>query len=347
MEVSLGLLVALSLGVLAWIALQTGHLKGIAFQMRTEVIFDNAAGLVEGTAVRVAGVQIGRVERLTVDFDHARAILLIDGSAEVRQDAVAVVRARSLLGEKYVELIPNRRDAPLLTNGMTLGSRPAGQEMDQVISDLGPVLKTLDVKEVGPLLTELKGTVQDNRANLQHALEQLTQLMTRLETVEFDDPALVNDARLLLRNLRELSESLPGMLNRTESTVQSVASKTTPVLEHLDQTLTRLEPTLEKLPGTVEKLNATLEGLDALTRQAGPLLTRAETINYDLLRKLLREEGLLIRLKSESVEWGGQSSTLPKALSPDGKQDGLLKLELPTGTSPSNEGTGARETSRR
>lgn len=336
MEISLGVLVVLSLGILAWIALQTGHLKGIAFQMRANVIFDNAAGLVEGAAVRVAGVQIGRVEKLTVDFNEAHATLLIDGSAQVRQDAIAAVRARSLLGEKYVEIMPVTREAPPLENGMTIKSMPAGLEMDQVVSELGPVLKSLDVKEVGPLITELKGTVQDNRANLQHALEQLTQLLTRLETVDFDDPAMAQDVKALLRNLREVSETLPGVISRTENTLQTVAGKATPVLEHLDATLTRIDPTLEKLPGTVERLNATLEGLDKLTRQAGPLLTRAESINYDLMKKLLREEGLLIRLKGQSVPWSGQEGasvllpTEPQYFTPDQpgvEREAVLRLE--------------------
>lgn len=322
MEVSLGLLVLVALAILAYIATETGHLKGIAFQMRTTVVFDNAAGLVEGAAVRVAGVQVGRVEKLAVDFNKARATLLIDGEADVRQDAVVTIRARSLLGEKYVELVPNSPDAPVLADGMELKALPAGLEIDQVMSELGPLLKTLDVKEVGPLLSELKGTVQDNRANLTKSVQQLTDLLGRLETVEFDDPALQGDIKALAHNLRELSERLPGTLERTEKTLQDVAGKVTPVLERIDAAVAKLEPTLEKLPGTVDRMNAALEGFDKVMDKAGPLLTRAESINYDLMKKLLREEGLLIRFRGEQVEWPGSMSSA--------EGQGVLRLEMPS-----------------
>ncbi|MFM7204911.1 MAG: MlaD family protein [Myxococcota bacterium] len=309
MEISLGLLVLAALAVLAFIAVQTGHLKGIAFQVRAQVVFDDAAGLVEGAAVRVAGVQVGRVERLTVEFDQARAILLLDASADIRQDARALVRARSLLGEKYVELLPQTRSAPPIMEGTLLTSVPAGLEIDQVMGQLGPLLQQLDVRDVGPLLSELRGTVTDNRANLTRSVEQLQALLTRLESVEFDDPQLQQDIKVTAQNLRRLSASLPGTLERTEKVVQDVVGKTTPVLERLDHTLTLLEPTLQALPSTVTRLNQTLEGVDQVMRDVGPMLTRTEHINYDLMKKLLREEGLLIRFRPEEVKWSGDDKS--------------------------------------
>lgn len=309
MEISLGLLVLAALAVLAFIAVQTGHLKGIAFQVRAQVIFDDAAGLVEGAAVRVAGVQVGRVERLTVEFDQARAVLLLDASADIRQDARALVRARSLLGEKYVELIPQTRSALPIREGTLLTSIPAGLEIDQVMGQLGPLLQQLDVKDVGPLLSELRGTVTDNRANLTRSVEQLQALMTRLESVEFDDPQLQQDIKLTAQQLRQLSASLPGTLERTEKLVQDVVGKTTPVLERLDRSLIMLEPTLQALPGTVTRLNQTLEAVDQVIKEVGPMLSRTEHINYDLMKKLLREEGLLIRFRPEEVKWSGDEQS--------------------------------------
>lgn len=313
LEISLGVLVIGALAVLAWIAIQTGHLKGIAFQVRVVAVFDNAVGLVEGAAVRVAGVQVGRVETLTVDFDRARATLLVDSGSGLRSDALAAIRARSLLGEKFVELLPQSRTAPTIAEGTELKTLPSGYEIDQVISSAGPLLEQLNglqLSEVKPLLENVSGLVGDNRAVLTQSVGQLQALLARLESLKFDDPALQQDILTTARNLRTLSEALPGTISRTEQQVTDVVSRTTPILEKLDRTLTRLEPAiaslepaLARVPGAIVKLEDTMAGLDKLVRQAGPLLTRAESINYDLFKKLLREEGLLIRFVPQPVEW--------------------------------------------
>lgn len=316
LEISLGILVLGALAVLAWIAIQTGHLKGIAFQVRVVAVFDNAVGLVEGAAVRVAGVQVGRVEQLTVDFDRAKASLLVDAGSGLRSDALASIRARSLLGEKFVELLPQSRTAPGISEGIELKTLPSGYEIDQVISSAGPLLDSLnalDLQQIKPLLADVSGLVGDNRAVVTHSIAQLQALLARLETLKFDDPALQRDIFATVKNLRTLSESLPGTLERTEKQVDEVVSRTTPVLEKLDRTLTRLEPAvvalepaLARVPGAVDKLEATLVNLDTLLIKAGPLLTRAESINYDLFKKLLRDEGLLIRFAHQPVEWPAQ-----------------------------------------
>lgn len=328
MEISLGLLVLATLGILAYIAMQMGQLKGVVGQsLHAQVVFDDAAGLVSGAAVKIAGVQVGRVEGLAVDFDKARATLALDPGAQIRTDAVVSIRARSLLGEKYVQIDPRSRTAALLEDGGTLTAAPGGTDLDQVISQLGPMVKDLDVKDVGPLLAELKGLVSDNHEPVNKVVAQVNDLLARLEKVHFDDPAAQADVKALIRNLRKTSDALPGMIKQSDQVVNTVATRAGPLLDKVDRAFDKLEPALEKLPGTVDKVTLTLDHADKVLTVLEPLLVRASSMDYNLAKKLLREEGLLIRFKSEDVQWPSTGDGPRSEL--DGSSSGLDAAALP------------------
>ena len=108
-EMKVGGLLLLALVVFAWLSIQIGAFQGFGETIRVHVTFNNASGLVVDSAVKIAGVEVGRVSSLVVDFDVARAELELQAEAGIRNDVVAQVRSRSLLGEKYVALTPDQR----------------------------------------------------------------------------------------------------------------------------------------------------------------------------------------------------------------------------------------------
>src|ERR1044072_3555794 len=90
-------------------------------------IFDNAAFLVTGEEVRVAGANVGVVADIDVtnadepalengDPDPGKAIVVlqIDDAAfqDFRTDASCLIRPQSLIGEKFVECKPTQPRAP-------------------------------------------------------------------------------------------------------------------------------------------------------------------------------------------------------------------------------------------
>lgn len=66
--------------------------------------FDNIAGLKTGDSVELAGVQIGKVARINLHNDRARASLRIDQGVQIDNDAIAGIKSAGLLGDKYVSI---------------------------------------------------------------------------------------------------------------------------------------------------------------------------------------------------------------------------------------------------
>src|SRR5581483_8466271 len=104
---------------------------------RIRVSFPNAGQLATQADVRIAGVSVGRVVGKSLDSQGNRTIATIEMQnkyAPVRQDAHAILRMKTILGETYVELTPGSPKAKAVPDG---GLLPRGQVTDAVqLSDI-------------------------------------------------------------------------------------------------------------------------------------------------------------------------------------------------------------------
>jgi phospholipid/cholesterol/gamma-HCH transport system substrate-binding protein len=60
--------------------------------------------------VEIAGVKIGRVEAMGLVDDRARLQLRLQDGVKIQEDAIASVRARGLIGDKFVLITPGASD---------------------------------------------------------------------------------------------------------------------------------------------------------------------------------------------------------------------------------------------
>ncbi|HEX8110808.1 MAG TPA: MlaD family protein [Kofleriaceae bacterium] len=75
-------------------------------EFRTYAMFRDASRLAVGAAVVIAGVQVGVIDKLTVEGDLARIDLRLRDGLELPADSFATKRADSLFGDSYIEIIP-------------------------------------------------------------------------------------------------------------------------------------------------------------------------------------------------------------------------------------------------
>ncbi|MPZ76183.1 MAG: MCE family protein [Deltaproteobacteria bacterium] len=72
--------------------------------------FSSIAGLKIGDPTEIAGVRVGKVESLGLADDRARIVLRIDPQIKLQEDVIASVRARGLIGDKFVLITPGGSD---------------------------------------------------------------------------------------------------------------------------------------------------------------------------------------------------------------------------------------------
>jgi len=293
-EIGVGVLLLTAGAVLAWMAVQVGALRGPGRTVTVDVQMTDAAGLGPGAIASIAGVKVGRVEALRVDFDHAVATVTIDADADVRSDARFAVRARSVLGEKYLEITPVTRDAPLLQDGASVRIPEGQTEIDELVGTMGPLLGALDPEAL--------------------------RVLSAAVTADPERPSrMLADAETTVHNLSTASARLDGLLTEAEDTLASVratADDARPVLERIDGVVADLDARIdavspERVPALLDEVAAAVRDgravigrVDTATGRVDNLLQKAEAVTGDDIRRLMREEGVLIRFREKKVESG-------------------------------------------
>jgi phospholipid/cholesterol/gamma-HCH transport system substrate-binding protein len=107
-----GLFVLLGIACLGYLAIKLGKLEVFgASGFTVYADFPSVAGLKVGDPVEIAGVKVGRVESLGLsEDDRARLILRLNDGVKLQEDVIASVRARGLIGDKFVLLTPGGSD---------------------------------------------------------------------------------------------------------------------------------------------------------------------------------------------------------------------------------------------
>jgi len=108
-EVFLGLIVVLaSIGFLAllYIKVDFFSLKDESFSLTAK--FDNINGILAGSSVKMAGVDIGSVKKIDIDLITFEAVITMDfkNKYQFPDDSEASIQSDGLLGGSYVSIIP-------------------------------------------------------------------------------------------------------------------------------------------------------------------------------------------------------------------------------------------------
>jgi len=110
-EIIVGLFVLVGIACLGYLAIKLGKLEVLGNRgYSVYADFSTVAGLKRGDPVEIAGVKVGRVESMGLVDDRARLVLRFDDGVKLQEDVIASVRARGLIGEKFVLVSPGASD---------------------------------------------------------------------------------------------------------------------------------------------------------------------------------------------------------------------------------------------
>ena len=113
-----GVFVLVGIACLGYLAIRLGKLEMMGNSGYVVYAdFASVAGLKPGDPVEIAGVKIGRVETISLADDRARLGLRVDPEVKLQEDAIASVRSRGLIGDKFVLLSPGASDKLLSQGG--------------------------------------------------------------------------------------------------------------------------------------------------------------------------------------------------------------------------------------
>ncbi|HWL88053.1 MAG TPA: MlaD family protein [Polyangiaceae bacterium] len=232
-EVKVGVLILVSLGILAAFILVMG---GLSFQSSYPIYvdFDNPGGLQAGGAVRIAGVKVGSVDELRfmggiIDPQSGRRVLVraklkVESRVKetIHEDADFYVTTQGVLGEQFLQIEPGTPTRPVLREGaivkgidpprLDLFLAKAYELLDTAVTGIRNNRELLGDIAVNTLnlLKGLNTVITDNRDRINRTMENLEKLSTEANALTQDAHKTINDPKIkrTIDNIDKLSSDL-------------------------------------------------------------------------------------------------------------------------------------------
>ena len=132
--------------------------------------------LLPGSDVKVRGIIVGDVERITSDGDGADLLLRLDPNKarQIPRNVTVRMLPKTVFGEKYVDLVLPSQPQGQLADGAVIGvdQTRTSLEIDQALNDLLPVLRTVSPVELNHTLTALGAALNGRGEQLGQTIDQ-------------------------------------------------------------------------------------------------------------------------------------------------------------------------------
>lgn len=137
METMVGIFVVIGLLCVGYMTVKLGNVGMIGDNSYPLLArFTSVNGLREGSAVLMLGLEIGRVERLTMDQEEQVAVVefRIKKGIKVYDDAIASIKTEGLIGDRYVSIDPGGGSDELLEPGGIITETESPTDIQELIS---------------------------------------------------------------------------------------------------------------------------------------------------------------------------------------------------------------------
>jgi len=193
---------------LGYIALNMGLHGPWSNEFALNAEFATANGLVPQAEVRVSGVHVGTVLTISDASDGGALVkMALQPNIQLRQDTRAVIRPKTLLGEKFVELVrPQSSDQPYLPSGATIPKTLTSQaiEIDDILNAMDAQTRQAMSESFRQLGVALDGRQQDVSA----ALQPLDTTMSNLRPLARVGESRAKELDRILTNLNTIMQAL-------------------------------------------------------------------------------------------------------------------------------------------
>ena len=244
-------------------------------------IFTDVQRLQNGADVRLAGVKIGRVDKVALTSDsRARVDILINEKNLIPLDSVAKISTGAMIGEPYVEILPGK-SAGKLKAGRRMNSLEAptfDAMMGQVNTLVMKFQKTAD--SINGLLGDKAafGQVQEIAKNLNKAIIGAADIMASTQKMMDETrpgiKATMANVEMATHNAAVMSEKLDRMLTEdAQPNIKAILAEAKTSAENLNKAVVSANDLLTGFKQTSAKMDGILTKADAAAEQAVGMMT--------------------------------------------------------------------------
>ena len=282
LETRLGLFVALIVLAAAIVLERVGTIESFRHGRQVNALFNNIQDLKVGDHVKMAGVEIGRVETIQLTTNRVLVRMKVRPDAEVKTDSTATVKFTGLLGQNFVSIDFGTPQTEALKDNAYIATAEQAdlsammQKIDNVASGVESLTKSFTGASIDTLIGPLRDLIQANKDSLTATISnaqaitadvsfQITQGKGTLGKL-IKDEALYNTALSTISNLQDTASEIKttvadarkivDQVNAGQGTVGKLLKDET-LYRETTESMTNLKEILQKVnqgKGSVGKL---------------------------------------------------------------------------------------------
>ncbi len=242
-----------------------------------EAEFEDATGVLLGDAVKLAGVDVGRVESFRIENGKAVVRFNLDESVEMPKDSTVAIKWRNVLGQRFLYVYPGD-DAELFADGdrVPVEQTEDVSDIGEFLNRIGPVLKAIDPEEANAFLDAVNTALTGNEQEVRQLIDDGAKLASTLAGEDEEIKDLIGSADEIMHAYATQDEAIGSIFDdlddigtvlarRTED-INSLVSDFSVVQRELNELLQRnrgnIDTSLDSLrqvAGTFAKSEARLE----------------------------------------------------------------------------------------
>ncbi|RJO79381.1 MCE family protein [Nocardia panacis] len=220
-----------------------------------DAIFTDANGLKVGDDVRMFGVQVGKVEGVSLEGDKAKVHLTVKTATPIYDNSTLAIRYQNLTGQRYIDLQQQPNPGTRLAANARVEAKMTVPSFDvtSLFNGLRPVLATLSPETVNQFTQSMLAVLEGDGTGLGPALDAIGKLSAYVG----DRQAVIGT---LVRNMSEIADRVGGRVHY----LVPLLARLTDVFQALQQNIGGLAEFAMSAPsvlGPLDRLLSTI-GLD-------------------------------------------------------------------------------------
>ncbi|WP_158882614.1 MCE family protein [Amycolatopsis anabasis] len=233
--------------------------------------FVDSSGLQEGDDVRIVGVKVGQVDRITVTVDnHAEVHFEVEAARRLPAMVTATIKYRNLVGQRYLSLGTTVDGDKVLPPGGLIPperTQPA-LNLTTLFNGFKPLFKALNPEDVNKLSYEIIQVFQGEGGTITSLLAHTASLTSAIADKDKVIGEVIGNLNTVLATVNQRGPQLGNLIDATQQLVTGLAEQRKPIgdavsaLGSLTQTtaglLTDARPSLKTDIAELGKLSGNL-----------------------------------------------------------------------------------------
>lgn len=283
-------------------------------------LFTDVSGLRVGDDVKVAGVRVGRVDKISVAGKLAEVDFALQADQPILANTSLVMRYQNLVGQRYLAMEQPADHRAALAPGSTVPTSRTdpGFDLTELLNGFRPLFEVLQPADVNKLATSLVQVLQGEGGTVDSLLGQTAQLTTFVANRDQVIDAVLTNLTPVLNNLSGHGTQLTATIDSLERLMRGLAADRQQIGDSVDaigqlvgSTSDLLTQAQQPLVSSVQQLKTVAGTLDATTGKVVAAITAFQTVFGGLGRAMSYENAANIFICSAAIAVGGGAGINP------------------------------------